>query len=88
VPDGIAVAEDGSLLVACYRPDALLHVDLDRRVTTLVEDRHGQTLGAPANVCWVGEGLDRVVTSNLGRWHVAIGDVGLHGLSLPRPAVP
>jgi sugar lactone lactonase YvrE len=85
VPDGIAVVEDGSLLVACYRPDALLHVAHDGTVSTVVEDPTGQTLGAPANVAFVGEALDRVVTSNLGRWHVATGNVGLRGVPLPRP---
>ena len=85
VPDGIAVAADGSLIVACYRPDALLRVRTDGAVETLVEDWTGQVLGAPANVAFVGEALDRVVTSNLGRWHVAIGDVGLVGAPLFRP---
>ncbi len=87
VPDGIAVAADGSLVVACYRPDALLSVAPDGAVRTLVEDPHGQTLGAPANVAFVGADLDRVVTSNLGRWHVAIGEVGLRGVPLPRPSL-
>jgi gluconolactonase len=88
VPDGLAVVADGSLVVACYRPDALLHVALDRSVRTLVVDPFAQTLGAPANVAFVGPDLDRVVTSNLGRWHVAIGDVGLRGHPLPRPTLP
>jgi gluconolactonase len=87
VPDGVAVVADGSLLVACYRPDALLHVALDQSVRTLVVDPFGQTLGAPANAAFVGPDLDRVVTSNLGRWHVAIGDVGLRGHPLPRPTL-
>ncbi len=87
VPDGVALAADGSLLVGCYRPDAVLHVGLDRSVRTLVEDRYAQTLGAPANVAFVGPGLDRIVTSNLGRWHVAIGDVGMRGLPLCRPSL-
>lgn len=85
VPDGVAVADDGSIVVACYRPDALLRATPDGGVETVVEDRDGQLLGAPANVAFVGERLDRVVTSNLGRWHVAIGDIGLRGVPLPRP---
>lgn len=88
VPDGVAVAEDGSIVVACYRPDALLRVTPDGGVETLVEDPDGQLLGAPANVAFVGGQLDRVVTSNLGRWHVAIGDIGLRGMPLPRPILP
>ncbi|HEX5829085.1 MAG TPA: SMP-30/gluconolactonase/LRE family protein [Candidatus Limnocylindrales bacterium] len=87
VPDGVAIAADGSYVVACYRPDALLRVTREGRVETLVEDRSGQTLGAPANVAFVGEALDRVVTSNLGRWHVAIGSVGLEGVAPFRPVL-
>lgn len=88
VPDGLALAADGSLLVGCYRPDAILRIDPDRRVEAVVADPFGQTLGAPANVAFVGDGLDRVVTSNLGRWHVAIGDLGIIGAPLPRPSLP
>ena len=85
VPDGIAIAADGSLVVACYRPDALLRVTTDGVVETLVHDPAGQMLGAPANVAFVGDDLDRVVTSNLGRWHVAMGDIGVTGTPLHRP---
>lgn len=87
VPDGLALAGDGSLLVGCYRPDAILRVDADRQVETVVADPFGQTLGAPANLAFVGPGLERVVTSNLGRWHVAIGDLGIVGAPLPRPSL-
>ena len=87
VPDGIAATVDGGVLVACYRPDAVLRVRPDRTVETLVVDRDGQLLGAPANVAFVGPKLDRIVTSNLGRWHVAIGDAGVRGVPLPRPVI-
>ncbi|MFL5679343.1 MAG: SMP-30/gluconolactonase/LRE family protein [Chloroflexota bacterium] len=87
VPDGVAATADGGLLIACYRPDAVLRMRPDRSVETLVEDPDGQLLGAPANVAFVGSKLDRLVTSNLGRWHVAIGDPGVHGAPLPRPVI-
>ncbi len=87
VPDGIALVADGSLLVGCQRPDAVLRVDRNRRVSTLVEDRSAQTLGAPANIAFVGSELDRIVTSNLARWHVTIADVGLQGRPLARPSL-
>jgi gluconolactonase len=85
VPDGVTLAADGSLLVACYRPDVILRVCPDRSIETAVADPDGQLLGAPANVAFVGPHLDQVVTSNLGRWHVAIGELGLRGVPLPRP---
>ena len=87
VPDGIALCEDGSFLVSCYRPDAVYHVTRDGSATVVVADPQGQTLGAPANVCFVGPELDRIVTSNLGRWHLAIGDVGIRGAPLHYPTL-
>lgn len=86
-PDGVAMAADGTLLVACYRPDGIYAVSAGGSIELLVHDPHGQTLGAPANVAFAGERLDRIVTSNLGRWHVAIGDAGLRGPGLPRPRI-
>jgi sugar lactone lactonase YvrE len=87
-PDGLALADDGSLLVACYRPDAILRIAPNGEVETLVEDPNGQLLGAPTNLAFAGPDLDRLAVSNFSRWHVAIGDVGLRGAPLPYPAIP
>ncbi len=87
VPDGIALCADGSVLVSCQRPDRIYRVAAGI-ADTLVDDPTGQLLGAPANVAWVGPRRDRLATSNLGRWHVAIGDLAatdLRGVPLPRP---
>jgi gluconolactonase len=91
VPDGIAPCADGSVLVACQRPDAVYVIPPEGGAATLlVHDPTGQLLGSPSNVCWAGPDLDRLVTSNLGRWHLAIGDLHdteLRGAALPRPDV-
>lgn len=87
-PDGLAIADDGTLLISCYRPDRIYAVTPSGRLEILADDPHGQMFGGPANVAFVGSNLDRLVTSNLGRWHVTIGDVGLRGAALPRPEVP
>jgi gluconolactonase len=86
-PDGLALAADGSLVVACYRPDAVLRIAPDGRVETLVDDPDGQMLGAPTNVVFVGEDLDQVVVSNFNRWHLAIADLGLRGAALHYPSI-
>ncbi len=54
VPDGVAIAADGTLLVSCYRPDRIYRVRLDGHAEILVEDPEGQILGAPTNVAFVG----------------------------------
>jgi gluconolactonase len=89
VPDGIALCADGSVLVSCQRPDAVYRITSDGASSELlVHDPTGQLLGTPSNVCWAGSSLDLLVTSNLGRWHLAIGDLSwseLRGVPLPRP---
>lgn len=86
-PDGLALVADGSLLVACYRPDAILRIDASGRVETLADDPNGQLLGAPTNLAFVGPNREQLVVSNFNRWHLAIGDVGLRGAGLAYPEI-
>ncbi|HEY8582454.1 MAG TPA: SMP-30/gluconolactonase/LRE family protein [Capillimicrobium sp.] len=85
VLDGLACTADGGLLVSCYRPDRIYHLGADGQATIVAEDPQGTLLAAPTNVCFVGAELDRVVSANLGRWHLTILDVGLSGVALHRP---
>jgi gluconolactonase len=70
VPDGIAVAGAGALYVSCYRPDRIYRVDTSGRISVFADDPSGQSLNAPANVCFAGPALDLLVASNLGGWHL------------------
>jgi gluconolactonase len=84
VLDGLAFTDDGRLLVACYRPDRIYLYDGHAHV--VAEDPQGTILSAPTNVCFVGPELDRVVSANLGRWHLTLlDDLGLRGVPLHRP---
>ena len=84
VLDGLAFTDDGRLLVSCYRPDRIYLYDGDAEV--VAEDPQGTILSAPTNVCFVGPQLDRVVSANLGRWHLTLlDDLGLRGAPLHRP---
>lgn len=85
VPDGLAVLTDGSLLISCYRPDQILHLAVDGRVTVVAEDPEGTLLAAPTNICLAGPGLDRLVAANLNRWHLTLLDAGFVGAPLHRP---
>ena len=38
VPEGIAVAQDGSVFISCYRPDQIVRIRSDRRVELQVRD--------------------------------------------------
>lgn len=86
VPDGIAFTADGQLLVACYRPDAVLIWD-GTGVETLAEDWTGLTLCAPTNIAFIGPALARLVTANLGSYHLTELMTKLVGLPLRYPTV-
>lgn len=80
VPDGIAFTEDGGAVISCYRPDRIYHLDREGRLEIIAEDPEGTLLAAPTNICFVGPGRDRLVSANLGRWHLTLLDVGLVGV--------
>lgn len=86
-PDGIALADDGTMLVGCYRPDRIWLVRPDGDVSVLADDPDGVVLNQPANIAFVGDALDRIVVSSLGGWNLVTADVGLRGLPLRYPSV-
>jgi gluconolactonase len=85
VLDGLAFTADGGLLVSCYRPDRIYHYDADGNAEVVAEDPQGTLLAAPTNVCFIGRELDRVVSANLGRWHLTLLELGIRGAPLHRP---
>jgi gluconolactonase len=70
VPDGVAVATDGSLVIACYRPDVIYRWRTDVGLEILASDPEGVAIAAPTNVAFTGPGLDTMVCPNIGRWHL------------------
>jgi gluconolactonase len=85
VPDGIAFTDDGAILVSCYRPDRIVSIDTSGAVETIAEDPQGTMLAAPTNIVFIGTNRDRLVSANLGRWHLTLLDVGLRGAPLHYP---
>jgi len=85
VPDGIAIASDGSLVIACYRPDAIFRWSPEAGLEILAADPQGVVLAAPTNVVFTGDDLDVLVVPNLGRWHITRGRLGIRGTPLFYP---
>ncbi len=85
VPDGVAVASDGSLIIACYRPDAIYQWDEEHGLRLFAADPQGVFLAAPTNVVFTGADLDTIVVPNLGRWHLTRFKAGLTGVPLFYP---
>jgi gluconolactonase len=84
-PDGVTLADDGTLLVGCYRPDRIWRVEPGGAVSVFADDPDGVVLNQPANVAFFGEELDRVVVSALGGWDLETLDPGVRGLPLRYP---
>jgi len=85
VPDGVAFTADGEVIVSCYRPDRIVRLARDGSIEVLAEDPQGMLLAAPTNVVFVGERRERLVSANLGRWHLTLLDVVLCGAPLHYP---
>lgn len=81
IPDGLAFDVSGRLYVACYEPSRVLTVDpATGEWAVLAEDPDAHTLCHPTNIAFLG---DRLLTANLGRWHVTSIQVGERGVPLP-----
>lgn len=85
VPDGVAVETDGSLLIACYRPDAIYRWNGTDELQAVAEDPEGTILAAPTNLAFVGKDLNEWASTNLGRWHLTRGG-GVNGTPLFYPS--
>ena len=86
VPDGLAFATDGSVVIAFYRPDAVWRWHPERGIEVLGHDPEGTVLAAPTNVVFAGPDRADIVTPNIGRWHVTRFRVpGLPGVPLCHP---
>jgi sugar lactone lactonase YvrE len=86
-PDGIALAEDGTMFVGCYRPDRIYRVPPGGPVEVFADDPDGVVLNQPANVAFWGPNLDRLVVSSLGGWNLMAAPAGTRGLPLRYPKV-
>jgi len=70
VPDGLAFATDGSVVIACYRPDVVYRWRQDLGLQVLAHDPEGTVIAAPTNVLFAGPDRDTILVPNIGRWHV------------------
>ena len=85
VPDGLAFDSQGNLYIACYRPDRIYRLSSSGNLEILGEDFQGTLMAAPTNVVFCGPNLGRLLSANLGRWHLTEYQVGINGLPLNYP---
>ena len=85
VPDGLAFDSQRNLYIACYRPDRIYRLSSSGNLEILGEDFQGTLMAAPTNVVFCGPNLGRMLSANLGRWHLTEYQVGINGLPLNYP---
>jgi len=72
VPDGVAVAPDGTVYVSCYEPSRIYRLRPDGQLEILIEDPTATVMAHPTNVALKG---DTLYGANLGRWHITAIDL-------------
>jgi sugar lactone lactonase YvrE len=85
VPDGLAFANDGRLVVACYKPDIVYLGHPDGRIEVLIEDPTAELLMRPSNAA-LHDG--KLYLANLGGWHIASIPTDLMPAPIFRPKLP
>jgi sugar lactone lactonase YvrE len=87
VPEGIALDQEGGLLVSCYRLDQIVRITPDRRVELLIRDDTSEILNRVTNIAYPPDGSARLHFANMGGWHIGSLDVGTGGAKLRYPAL-
>ena len=87
VPDGVAFDTDGTLYIACYRPDRIYRYSTSGELEILADDFEGTIIAAPTNIAFCGTERDVLLSANLGRWHITRYETGAKGISLHYPHV-
>ena len=87
LPDGVALTQDGQVVVSCYEPSQILVIEDNREARILIHDETAHLMCHPTNIAFRGSEL---FTANLGRWHISHVVTDLNGplSSFPRDLVP
>lgn len=86
VPDGLAFAEDGTLIVSCYRPDRVYALSPSGVLEVIADDPLGTVVSAPTNVAFGRADRRSLFLASLGRWHIAELRTSLVGAPVRYPA--
>lgn len=79
IVDGLALAADGTLYLACYAPSQILRLQAGGALELVIHDPICDVLCHPTNIAWRGTEL---LTANLGSHHLTRIDLGVEGRPL------
>lgn len=70
-PDGIALDQEGNLLISCYAPNTIYCLDKKGALSILLHDWEAHTISNPTNIAFGGIDNKDLFIANLGRWHIS-----------------
>lgn len=85
VPDGVALDEDGNLLIGLYNPNRILRLSPAGELVTLHDDWEQLMLIAPTNLAFAGPDMRTLVIASLCGWSVHTARMAVPGLQLRYP---
>lgn len=81
-PDGIALDQEGNLLISCYTPNTIYSLDKKGTLSVLLHDWESHTICNPTNIAFGGKNNSDLFIANLGRWHISKLSLDRSGLLL------
>lgn len=82
IPDGMAFAENGDLLITCVGTNMIRKISFSQTSSILIEDPAGECICGPANCAFIGQQLDEMLITNLKAAHVTHVRIGQRGQPL------
>jgi len=87
VPDGIAFDQENNLYISCYRPDRIYRLKENGQLEIFAEELTGHVISAPTNIAFCGKKREKLISANLGRWHLTEYETTIPGISLNYPTI-
>jgi gluconolactonase len=85
VPDGLALDREGTLYVACWRPDRVYRLRPGGELEVYLDDPTAEYLNSPTNLCFGGEELRTIYLAGLCGWTITELDAEVPGQALVHP---
>lgn len=88
VPDGLALDQEGTLYIACWRPDRVYRLRVGSELEIYLDDPTAEYLNSPTNLCFGGEKLRTIYLAGLCGWTITELDAEVPGQPLVYPKPP
>jgi gluconolactonase len=84
-PDGVALTDDGTIVIGCYQPDTIYSFRIGSQLEILADDPGRLLLNSPASTAFAGADRQILVASSFGRRHAVKAELGIRGCELHYP---